>query len=232
MDITIAVCDDEDIEREYLRQMINAWAKSGDVSIKLLLYPSAEAFLFAHEEISVDIALLDVRMGAMDGISLAKSLRREDDRMEIVFITGLPEFIADGYEVAALHYLIKPVSEAKLFDVLDRAVKRLGTKGATVLLPLKDGKQRLPAAEIYYVEAFSHDLHIHTAQETFIIKMTMNEMERLLGQEFFRCHRSFLANIRLVRKITKDALEMEDGRVLPLSRRHAVKAMEAFIESH
>lgn len=232
MDITLAICDDEDTEREYLQQLVTDWAKSRDLRLKLLLYPSAEAFLFARGEFSVDIALLDIRMGGMNGITLAKRLRREDDYVQIVFITGLPDFIADGYEVAALHYLMKPVSNEKLADVLDRAVKRLVTKEITVLLPLKDGKQRLPVASIYYVEVFSHDLHIHTVQSNFSVKMTMNEMEKMLGQDLFRCHRSFLVNMCRVRKITKNSLEMEDGNVLPLSRKLAAKAMEAFLASH
>lgn len=232
MNISLAICDDEKTEREYLQQLVTDWAKSKNIRLKLLLYPSAEAFLFAYREQSVDIALLDIRMGEMDGIALAKRLRQEDDRVQIVFITGLTDFIADGYEVDALHYLMKPVSSVKLADVLDRAVKRLEVQEDVVLLPLKDGIRRLPVTSIYYVEAFSHDLLIHTVKSDFSVKLTMNEMEKALGVDFFRCHRSFLANMRRVRKITKNSMEMENGNVLPLSRKLVTKAMEAFLESH
>jgi DNA-binding LytR/AlgR family response regulator len=229
MDITLAICDDEEPEREYVQQLVAGWAKSRNYHMKLLPFSSAEAFLFAREELSIDIVLLDIRMGKMDGLTLARRLRQEDIRVQIVFITGLPDFIADGYEVAALHYLMKPVSAEKLEAVLDRAVKRLATEETMIVLPLKDGKQRLSAHSIYSVEAFSHDLHIHTASGDFSVKMTMSEMEALLGQGFFRCHRSFLANMRRVRKITKGSLEMENGSILPLSRKVAAKAMEAFL---
>ncbi len=232
MNITLAICDDEKIEREYLQQLVANWAKTRDLHVKLLLYPSAEAFLFAREDISMDIVLLDIRMGEMDGITLARRLRQKDDHIQIVFITGLPDFIADGYEVAALHYLIKPVSDVKLADVLDRAVKRLAAEDTTVLLPLKDGKQRLSVADIYYVEAFSHDLQIHTVQGVLSVKMTLNELEKMLGQGFYRCHRSFLVNMRRVRKITRNSLEIENGSVLPLSRKSAAGVMDAFLESH
>lgn len=232
MDISLAICDDENIEREYLQQLVADWAKSKNLRLKLLLYPSAEAFLFAYWDLSVDIALLDIRMGDMDGIALAKRLRQEDNRVQIVFITGLPDFIADGYEVDALHYLMKPVSNEKLTYVLDRAVQRLAMKESMVLLPLKDGIRRLSVASIRYIEAFSHDLLIHTDQSYFSVKITMNEMGKTLGPEFFRCHRSFLVNMRRVRKITKNSLEMDNGDVLPLSRKLVTKAMEAFLESH
>lgn len=232
MDISLAICDDENAEREYLQQLVTDWAISRNFGLKLLLYPSAEALLFAYWESSIDIALLDIRMDGMDGIALAKRLRQGDDRVQIVFITGLPDCIADGYEVAALHYLMKPVSNEKLADVLDRAVKRLATEEKTVLLTLKDGIQRLPVASIYYIEAFSHDLLIHTIQSDLSVKITMNEMEKMLGQDFFRCHRSFLANMRRVRKVTRNTLVMENGSVLPFSRKLAAKVMEAFLASH
>ena len=211
MDISLAICDDENTEREYLQQLITDWAKSRNIRLKLLLYPSAEAFLFAYRDIPVDIALLDIRMGDMDGISLAKCLRQEDDRVQIVFVTGLPDFIAEGYEVAALHYLMKPVSNKKMADVLDRAVKRLSTEEVMVSLPLKDVKQRLPISSIYYAEAFSHDILLHTTNGDLSMKIALTELERELGESFSRCHRSFLANIRHVRKITKNSLEMDNA---------------------
>jgi len=232
MDISLAICDDEDAERGYLKQLVTNWARSRDIYLKLSLYPSAEALLFANDETPIDIALLDVRMSNMDGVTLAKRLRHDDERLQIVFITGLPDYIAEGYEVSALNYLLKPVSEEKLAAVLDRAVKRLDVEETTVLLPLKDGKRRLAVASIFYVEAFSHDLLLHTTQGDFSIKMAMNELEVLLGEGFCRCHRSFLVNMRRARKITKNSVELENGAVLPLSRKLAAEVMDVFLKNH
>jgi len=229
---SIAICDDENAEREYLQQLVKNWAKSRDFHLKLLTFPNAEAFLFEYVETSIDIVLLDIKMGNMDGITLAKRLRKMDDHLQIVFVTGMPDYISEGYEVSALHYLMKPVSGEKLNDVLDRAVKRLSMDEATVLLQLKDGKQRLPIDSVYYAEAFSHDILLHSIDGNLSLKTTLNELEGVLGEGFFRCHRSFLVNMRHVRKVTKNSMEMDNGSVLPLSRKAAVKAMEAFLKSH
>ena len=231
MDISLTICDDEIAEREYLQHLVTNWAKSRDFRLRLSVYPNAEALLFAYEEILVDIILLDIRMGGIDGITLAKRLRQKDGRLQIVFITGLPDFIAEGYDVSALHYLMKPVSSEKLTDVLDRAVKRLSAEEAMVILPLRDGKQRVPIASIYYIEAFSHDILLHTANGDLSTKIAINKLEEMLGEGFFRCHRSFLANMNHVRKITKNSLEIDNGRVLPLSRKLAARAMEAFLKT-
>ena len=72
-----------------------------------------------------DILLLDIEMEGMDGISLAKKLRQENDQVQIVFVTGFPDFMAQGYEVSALHYLLKPLEEEALCRVLDRAAANL-----------------------------------------------------------------------------------------------------------
>ena len=232
MDLSLAICDDEEAERDYLRQLAGQWARDRGVNLRLSLYPSAEALLFAHEEQPLDVALLDIQMGAMDGVALARRLRREGDRLQIVFITGLPDFMAEGFEVSALHYLLKPVSGDKLAEVLDRAVKRLGEEETTVLLPLKDGLRRLPVFAIRHVEVFSHDLTLHTAEGDISVKMPLGELEAMLGGGFFRCHRSYLANMRHVRKVTKNSLEMDNGDLLPLSRKAAAAALEAFVKTH
>ena len=64
-------------------------------------------------------------MGAMDGVTMARKLRQDNQTVQIIFITGYADYISDGYEVDALHYLMKPIQEEKLFAVLDRAVTKL-----------------------------------------------------------------------------------------------------------
>lgn len=84
--------------------------------------PRRMPFFFCYaEDKSFDLLLLDVEMPGTDGVTLAKTVRQENEAVQIVFITGYSDYIAEGYDVAALHYLVKPVSREKLFAVLDRA---------------------------------------------------------------------------------------------------------------
>ena len=120
----IAICDDSQADVEYIAKLVKEWAKDKIVVIKT--YPSAEAFMFNYaEEKDFDILLLDIEMGKMDGVTMAKAIRQDNESVQIVFITGYSEYIADGYDVAALHYLIKPVKTEQLLSVLDRAAERL-----------------------------------------------------------------------------------------------------------
>ncbi|NLO47811.1 MAG: response regulator transcription factor [Clostridiales bacterium] len=230
MRIHAVVCDDEAPEREYLRSLTEKWAQDKAHSVKISCFDSAEAFLFAYDQDkSFDILLLDIQMKAVDGLTLARRLRAEGSGLQIVFITGYPDFMAEGYDVSALHYLIKPVSEQNLFAVLDRAAGQIRVSIRTVLLPLHEGNLRFPVDEIVYAEAFSHSIEINTTSQTFKLKTTLRDLERLLGEGFFRCHRSYIVGLSHVRMITRATMVLTGNRVLPLSRKLYDAANQAFI---
>ena len=122
----IAICDDSKIDTQYITNFVKCWAQEANISVHIDAFPSAEVFLFHYEEKKdYDILLLDVEMGAMDGVTLAKTLRKENDTIQIVFLTGYSDYISEGYEVDALHYLLKPVQKEKLFSVLYRALDKV-----------------------------------------------------------------------------------------------------------
>ena len=126
MEYKIAICDDAQVDRKYISDIIKQWAVQTGHSIRISTFSSAENFLFHYaEENDFHILLLDIEMGAMEGVTMAKKLRRENDAVQIVFITGYSDYISEGYEVAALHYLMKPVKEEKLYSVLDRAIGKI-----------------------------------------------------------------------------------------------------------
>ena len=109
MAIRIAVCDDEEEQLQSLSGLLAKWTGHSGLSLDMRTFPSAEAFLFAYEEDSAyDILILDIEMKDISGMDLARRIRKEDKRVEILFITSHFEFISEGYEVDALHYLTKP----------------------------------------------------------------------------------------------------------------------------
>ena len=119
----IAICDDESAQAALLEGYVTQWAAQRGETVKLCLFPSAEAFLFAwEEEKDWAVLLLDIQMGGLSGMELAKKLRKADSSLPIIFITGVPDYVEEGYEVEALHYLLKPVRPEKLFSSLDRAI--------------------------------------------------------------------------------------------------------------
>lgn len=144
MGYRIGICDDERSQAQGLRDMTEAWARERGLSCRTELFPSAEAFLFTcTEDSAFDILLLDVEMPGMTGIDLAKTLRRENSRVQILFVTSHFELAGEGYEVDALHYLIKPVAREKLFSVLDKAAQKLAEEPPHVLISCQGERVKL-----------------------------------------------------------------------------------------
>lgn len=214
-----AVCDDNPADGAYVAALIEKWGRGAGAGLTIEQYPSAEAFLFAYEEDpSFDLLCLDIEMGNMSGVKLAKKLRQSGAGLQIVFITGYMEYIAEGYDVEALHYLLKPVTEEKLDAVLNRAAERLKTRERTLLLTLSDGAVRLPLYEIRYLDVLKNYVTVH-GKEVYSVKRTLNDLERELDDSFYRIHRSYIVNMRFIRKISRTEVILKDGTALPLSRK-------------
>jgi len=227
MEINIALCDDEKHQRDYLVYLINKW----NPQIRIAQFESAEQYKMLREEDDPhDILLLDIQMGGQDGVTLAKELREAKEDMAIIFITGITDLIHEGYDVNALHYLIKPVDETKLFAVLDKAVTQLNKTEKYLLLPVDGEIVKIISNEILYVESFAHYLDVVTTSGNFSVKMPAYKIEQQLGKDFIRCHRSYLVSLRHINKITKTDIVLDNGKIIPLSRRMYKEVNEAFME--
>ena len=214
----IAICDDSAVDRDYTAGMVEAWARDREISLILRKFPSAEAFLFQYaEEKDWDILLLDIEMGALDGVSMAKTVRKENEAVQIVFLTGYSDYIAEGYEVAALHYLMKPIKSEKLRVVLDRAAEKRKQQDRCLNLELSGEMVRLPFYEIRYLEVRQNYVTLHAKRE-YTVKRTLGEFEKELDQRFFRVGRSLILNLKDVRRVTRTEGRLSDGTVLPLPR--------------
>lgn len=156
----------------------------------------------------------------MNGIELALRIReREHDRaVQIVFVTGYMDYIEKGYDVEALHYLLKPVTQERLFGVLDRAAQRVRDRGRELCLQMPEGTARIPVSEIRYLEVQRNYVTIH-GDEDYTVKRTLGELERELDERFFRTGRSYIVNLQFVKKITRSQVVLKDGAQIPLPRR-------------
>ncbi len=225
-----AICDDDLQYTQYLEQLAAQWARQAGVEADTERFPSAEAFLFRYEERQdFDVLLLDIEMAGMDGVTLAWKLRQINDDLQIVFITGYADYIAEGYEVSALHYLTKPVGEEKLFQVLSRAVGRLRRNEPLLTLELPGEVVRLPLGKIRWLEVSHNYVTVH-ADRDYSIKRSLGELERALDSRFFRMGRSFIVNLACIRRVTRAEAELESGERLPLPRGQYDRLNRAIID--
>ena len=218
MKYKIAICDDADADRHYILNRVRAWASSAGHTVDIEDFPSAESFLFRYaEESDYDILLLDVEMGGMDGVTMAKELRKTNDTVQIIFITGYSDYISEGYEVAALHYLMKPVKEEKLCEVLDRAAEKLAKNERVLHFEAGGEMLRVPMYQIRYAEVRGNYVTLH-ARTDVTMKMTLGELETQLDERFYRVGRSAIVNLTLISRVTKTEIRLSDGSAIPLPR--------------
>lgn len=215
----VAICDDEQRQIEDVKAILLKWSRRTGNVCQICTFPSGEAFLFAYDEDKAyDILLLDVKMRDISGIDLAKRVREEDSRVEIIFLTSYFEFAGEGYDVDALHYLLKPVSEEKLLEVLDKAEEKLAQQPPHVVIVCEGSTIKLYEAQILYVESFLHYISIHTTEGEYKIKENISSFEEKLSKAFFRTHRSYLVSLRYITRISRTSVTLEGGIELPLAR--------------
>lgn len=218
MNVHFAICDDNNIDSNYVSNLVNKWANERKYQINIDIFDSAEAFLFHYDgNKDYDILLLDIEMKKMDGVTLAREIRKTNKSVQIVFITGYSDYIADGYDVEALHYLMKPLKEEKLFVVLDRAVNRIIQNEKYLLLNYYDGTIRIPLHEIVYIDVDRNYVTIHSNQD-YTIKKTLGEIEKELDKRFFRIGRSVIVNLKYISRVTKTDVFLANNTILQLPR--------------
>ena len=224
--IRVAICEDDESQVIALKKMLTEWNSCTIISE----YNSAEQFLFNYPDISCHLLLLDIEMGDMNGMELARELRARGDMLPIIFITGFSEYIGDGYDVEALHYLLKPVDKKKLFQVLDRYACRHKSDNR-IILPSGNESVLVASDDIVYLEAFGKKTQVTLNDgKEIICTCGLSDVFEKLGQGFVSCHRSYVVNIGLIRSISRSEITMDSGQKIPLSRRLYDSVNRAFID--
>ena len=230
--INIAIVEDEKVQAELLKKYVRTWSDANKIKTVIESFCSAESFEFKWcMDKKYSIVLLDIQMKKENGIELAKKIRKNDKDMSIIFITAMAEYIGAGYDVSALNYLIKPINENKLYECLDKAVLKIPKKESSILVETDDGILRIVQSDIKFVEAFSHYIEINAVQDKYIARKSISSLEDELDKnEFIRCHRSYIVGLKYIKKIEQSRLELDDGFIIPVSRRQYANTNKAFIK--
>ncbi|MBD5156037.1 MAG: response regulator transcription factor [Butyrivibrio sp.] len=230
MALTVAVVDDDAKQTEYLTGLVNEWADSRRMAVDVRGYKNAEAFLFDYEDRQCDLLLLDIEMEGINGMELAKKLRAKGDNLPIVFITGFADYMSEGYDVEALHYLLKPLDCEKFGRVLDRYADRRGSTDEELVAETENGSMHIRVSDIMYAEAFgrSSRLYMSDGKKTDCRAGIGELRAELPASDFVSCHRSYIVNLRYVRTVNRTELTLDDGSVVLISRRLYGEVCRAF----
>ncbi|MBQ9826615.1 MAG: response regulator transcription factor [Firmicutes bacterium] len=228
----LAVCDDEKVMirqlASYLGQIQDEIADSFEVSY----YSSAEE-LTAHLDKSTEILLLDISMGGMTGMEGARRLRESGYAGDIIFITSMEQYAIEGYSVQAFGFITKPVVFDEFKDTLLRCLKKRDSQKKSVLaVETAGGTEILNINDIIYAEVYQHSTSFTLRRGRHLVSaVQLNEIEsKLAPQGFFRCHRSYLVNMRHLTRIGQSELTLSDGSTVPLSRHRSKEFLAQYTQ--
>lgn len=215
-ELNIAVVDDEEKIRNQIRKLILKQLANCQVDV----YKSGMELIEAKQD--YDAIFLDIQMEGLSGIDTAKELRKYNDEVVIIFVDVAKDYVLEAFDVAAFHYLLKPINEEKFIEVFDKAVKEIEKHKSSEVTQLfvksKKHNMILDHKNILYIENRGRKLEIHTLGDVIEIYATMREMEKQLGQGFFRCHRGYLVNLSFILEYTNDSISLNNGESILMAK--------------
>ncbi len=230
--MNVLICDDCAQQAAQCKNMLLHYAKRHDVRIKVYTFTSSEALLFQIEDnlTSIDLVYMDINMPGIDGVSTALKLRELGFSGDIVFYTASPEYAIDGYDVCALHYIVKgQTSNEKFEEIFLRALKKKEHRECEVIVLTCAGESRcIPLDAIRYFEIQQRILTVHYEANSFEFYSTMRQMEEQLFQKgFLRTHKSYLVNKHYIRSINVHDLVLDTDETLPVGKRYYANVLHA-----
>ena len=211
----IALCDDEEWQIDALEGFLRAYEAEHGLNLTLTRFSSGEALLAASGEFS--IVFMDIYL---DGLLGTETIRQLGGEAQAVFITTSREHAIEAFGLGAVHYLLKPVEQAAVWEAMDRCLSRLGTNARSVLnIQTSHGSIPISATQITYIEVFDKLCVVHTAKQQFQTYTALNTLfEQLDGNRFLRPQRSFVVNMEFIGSLLSSKLILKDGTEISLSR--------------
>lgn len=217
--ISIAVCDDEILECASIADKIEKVLDHMRVPHVIRQFESGKKLLQAPE--SFDIVFLDILMPDLDGMRTAELFREKSAHNLLVFLSASRKYVFDAYEVEAFRYLLKPLDMGKLECVLAKAVEKTEKNAKDFILVSKEReKKKLFLDDIYYFEIRGRVLEVHGREGSFTYYGQIGTLEESLGEKgFFRCHKSYLVNLKYVEGYNRQEIFLDTGERIGIAKR-------------
>lgn len=228
------IVDDEPLSRRAVRQLL---ARHDDVVV-VGEFGDAITARDALRGERPDVLFLDVRMPALSGLELAQT--NDESLPLVVFVTAFDEFALPAFEVDAVDFLRKPITQRRFDDAVDRVRARIRLLAASrpsylarLVARLRNQDVVIPIDDVDYIEADDVYAGVHTRGRRHLVRTPLDALEgRLDPLRFVRVHRSYIVATKSVTAIRRSGarceLVLRDGVVLPVSRRRQARLAAVF----
>lgn len=230
--LQIAICDDERFYREKLGRLLKQYLQKHNLPYAIAEFVSGEEFLGqCPNRVKYDIVFLDISMEKMDGVQTAQQIRAFHSDTSIVFVTAFIDYALEGYKVDAVRYILKESPDDAIAECMDAILRK--RKTAQIAFPFPEGEKKLYTENILYVESRKHRAVFFYMEKEIVSYQIYEKLdvveERLSGCGFLRIHKSYLVNMKHIRKISNYLAFLDTGEELPVPRTKYQKVKEEFV---
>ena len=218
--LNIAICDDEKSMCATIKKSLDDYARLRGLDLVYDIFHSGYEFLGSR--MKYDLVILDYQLDGetgTNGMSVARKIRSLDQDIVIIFLTSHPKVVFSSFEVDTFRFLVKPLNPPKLFSALDDYLKMIDTD-QTLIIRVDGVNINLNTKHITFLESDGKYCTIHTEDNRFDCHETMGDIEKRLPPElFFRCHRSFVVNMKYIDSYDHQEIILQNGMPLFISRK-------------
>lgn len=230
--INIAICDDNIEELEIISSIISKNIKKIDMPFKISSFSDGQDLIehINSSKDNFDIIFLDIYMNLSNGLDVARKIRDFDKECKIIFITSSKGHAIDSYDVRAFHYILKPIKEEKLRDIIKLAIESLNKENKQVVIMNKKGNYRILYKDILYAESKARVVNIYLKSNEVISFYSKLEdfFQSLKDERFLRCHKSFIVNMDYVLKVENNYIFMYNNVIIPISSSNIAAIKEKY----
>lgn len=215
----VAVCDDEATSLQLIMTLTEQVLKEAGVSYELRAFDdiSKMAESLSRPGRPYNVLVTDVMSAGMNGIEAAERLRAIGEMLDIIFVSASAEYALEGYKVQALRYLKKPIDIEELREALMISYRKSAQKDGISVT--SEGKFfNITFKDIVYAESQARDVDFALHDRHIVTHMKISDLEQILPEGFFRCHRSYIINLEEVENIERYQATMKTQDIIPISQ--------------
>ena len=219
--LNVAICDNEINICNYIETLINQIVPVANIKT----FNSKNALLNSAEEFSIYI--LDIK--GVDGLNIARSLRSRSSKSVIIFLTGYRDYMEEAFDVNAFHYLIKPIAPERFKKIFTRALNEVNQSEKKIIIKSNNLQHVINLNDIIFVESSNKKIILHTTDNVYEVYSTMEQIEKQLENNFYRCHRCYLVNLTKILAYNSQLIKLINGEEILIAQKKYHEFVKNFL---
>ena len=226
----IVACDDEEFFLDQLETYCRDFESETGISIDYHKFDNGEdALEDLRRYPETDLLILDIKMPGKDGVEIAQELRNRKCKTRIIFLTGIIDYVLEGYEIGISRYWMKPIPYSKFKKEMENISNEIYENSRKYIIEHTGGViEKIPFENIIYIETVGRKTRFHRKDGVYESTTTMTAYEKKLDESFFRCHAAYIVNLSCVVKIQGTDILLENGDTVYVSKAKRKAFVEAF----